>query len=116
VGLAFYRNPVDPDSFDENVHKDRDILAMAAKVKMNVVPGQSREDLATTVSVTLKDGRTVTRRVTEFRGTPTRPLDEAGLKEKFTLMSKRFPRSDMERLYQRLQNLENEPTLEWLTA
>ena len=47
---------------------------------------------------------------------PARPLDEAGLREKFTLMSKRFDRSDMERLYQRLQNLENERTLEWLTA
>jgi 2-methylcitrate dehydratase PrpD len=116
VGLAFYRNPIDPDSFDENVHRDRNILAMAAKVKMNVVPGQKREDLATTVAVTLKDGRTVTRRVTEFRGTPARPLDEPGMREKFMLMSKRFPRADMDRLYQRLQNIENERTLDWLTA
>jgi len=75
--------------------------AMAAKVKMNVVPGQRREDLATTVAVTLKDGRTVTRRVTEFRGTPARPLDEPGMREKFMLMSKRFPCADMDRLYQR---------------
>jgi 2-methylcitrate dehydratase PrpD len=116
VGLAFYRNPIDPDSFDENVHTDRNILAMAAKVKMNVVPGQKREDISTTVAVTLKGGRTVTRRVTEFRGTPARPLDEPGMREKFMLMSKRFPRADMDRLYQRLQNIENERTLDWLTA
>jgi 2-methylcitrate dehydratase PrpD len=116
VGLAFYRNPIDPDSFDENVHTDRNILAMASKVKMTVVPGQRREDLTTTVSVTLKGGRTVTRRVTDFQGTPARPLNEAGMREKFMLMSKRFPRADMDRLYQRLQNLENERTLEWLTA
>ena len=83
---------------------------------MNVVPGQRREDLTTTVSVTLKNGRTVTRRVTDFRGTPARPLDEPGMREKFMLMSKRFPRAAMDRLYQRLQNLENERTLEWLTA
>lgn len=116
VGLAFYRNPIDPDSFDENVHTDRNILAMAAKVKMNVVPGQTRENLATTVSVTLKDGRTVSRRVNDFQGTPARPLDEPGIREKFMLMSKRFPRADMDRLYQRLQNIENERTLDWLTA
>jgi 2-methylcitrate dehydratase PrpD len=116
VGLAFYRNPIDPDSFDENVHRNRDILAMAAKVKMNVVPGQRREDLTTSVAVTLRDGRTVTRRVTDFRGTPARPLDEPGMREKFMLMSKRFPQPAMERLYQRLQNIENERTLEWLTA
>jgi 2-methylcitrate dehydratase PrpD len=116
VGLAFYRNPIDPDSFDENVHTDRNILAMASKVKMTVVPGQRREDLTTTVSVTLKGGRTVTRRVTDFQGTPARPLNEAGMREKFMLMSKRFPRADMDRLYQRLQNIENERTLDWLTA
>src|SRR4029434_10623815 len=112
VGLALYRNPIDPDSFDETVHKDRAILAMAARVKMTVVPAQTRENLATTVSVTLKDGRTVTRRVTDFLGTPARPLDEPALREKFMLMSKRFPRADMDRLYQRLQNLENERTLD----
>src|SRR5262245_59332407 len=116
VALAMYRNPVDPDSFDENVHKDRDILALAAKVKMNTEQGQSRENLTSVVAVTLKGGRTVTRRVTEFMGTPARPLDEAGLREKFLLMSKRFPRAQMERMFERLRTLENERTLEWLTA
>jgi len=116
VALSLYRNPIDPDSFDENVAKDRDILAMAQKVKMLTKDGQSRENLTATVAVTLKDGRTVTRTVTEFRGTPERPLDQAGMREKFTLLSKRFPRAAMDRMFDRLSNIENERNLDWLSV
>jgi hypothetical protein len=57
-----------------------------------------------------------TREASDFMGTPARPLDRAGLREKFLLMSKRFPSADMERLFDRLQNIENEQTLDWLSA
>src|SRR5260221_1870008 len=116
VALSLYRNPIDPDSFDENVMHDPQILAMAARVKMLTAPGQSREDLASTVAVTLKGGRVVTQRVTAFMGAPTRPLDRAGLREKFMLLTKRFPNPDMARLFDRLQSLENEKTLDWISA
>jgi 2-methylcitrate dehydratase PrpD len=116
VALSLYRNPIDPDSFDDDVATDRDILAMAARVKMLTAPGQSRENLTSVVAVTLKDGRTVTRRVENFMGTPERPLDRAGMKEKFMLQTKRFPAAQMERLFDRLQTIENEKTLAWLTV
>jgi 2-methylcitrate dehydratase PrpD len=116
VALSLYRNPIDPDSFDENVMRDPQILAMAARVKMLTAPGQERENLTSVVAVTLKDGRTVTRRVTDFMGTPARPLDRAGLREKFMLLTKEFPRPDMERMFDRLQNIENEKTLDWISA
>jgi 2-methylcitrate dehydratase PrpD len=116
VALSLYRNPIDPDSFDENVMHDAQILAMAKRVKMLTAPGQEREDLTSTVAVTLKDGRTVTQRVTEFSGTPAKPLNRDGLREKFLLLTKRFPHTDMERMFERLQNLENERTLEWIAA
>jgi len=38
------------------------------------------------------------------------------LVEKFMLMSKRFPRAQMERMFDRLQNLENERNFDWLSA
>ena len=116
VALALYRNPIDPDSFDDNVHRDAQILSMAKRVKMTAVPGRSREDLAATVSVTLKNGRTVSREVTEFMGTPARPLDRAGLQEKFLLLTKHVQREKMLRIFDRIQNLENEKTLDWLSV
>mgnify|MGYP003353858698 FL=1 len=83
---------------------------------MPAVPGRARENLAATVSVTLKNGRTVTREVTEFMGTPARPLDRAGMQEKFLLLTKHFPRDKMQRVFDRIQNLENEKTLDWLSV
>ncbi|HXJ03079.1 MAG TPA: MmgE/PrpD family protein [Micropepsaceae bacterium] len=116
VALSLYRNPIDPDSFDDNVQRDSQILAMAARVKMLTEPAQEREDLTSVVAVTLKDGRSFSRKVTEFTGTPARPLNRDGLAEKFLLLTKRFPRADMQRLFDRLQNLENEKTLDWIAV
>jgi 2-methylcitrate dehydratase PrpD len=114
VALSLYRNPIDPQSFDDNVARDPQILAMAARVTMLAADGQSRDNLASTVAVTLKDGRTLSRRVVDFSGTPERPLDRAGLKEKFMLQTKRFPTAQMERLFDRLQDIENERSLDWI--
>jgi 2-methylcitrate dehydratase PrpD len=114
VALALYRNPIDPESFDDNVARDPQIRAMAARVTMAAAEGQPRKNLTSTVAVTLKDGRTLSRRVADFLGTPARPLDTAGLKEKFMLQTKRFPAVQMERLFERLQNIEDERTLDWI--
>jgi 2-methylcitrate dehydratase PrpD len=72
VALSVYRDPRDPRSFDETVVHDPDIRALAKLVTLSIVEGQDRRDFACTVTITLKDGRVLTRRVTEFRGTPQR--------------------------------------------
>jgi hypothetical protein len=38
------------------------------------------------------------------------------MREKFMLLTKRFPNPDMARLFDRLQNLESEKTLDWISA
>jgi 2-methylcitrate dehydratase PrpD len=114
VALALYRNPVDPRSFDENVAHDAAILAMAQRVRMTVTPGQGNGDLASTVKVTLNDGRLFSQHVTAFSGTPERPLDRAGLREKFMLLTRSHAPATMGTLFDRLQNLEAETNLNWL--
>jgi 2-methylcitrate dehydratase PrpD len=116
VALALYRDPIDPHSFDEGVVHDRAILDLASRTKMVVVPGQDRRDLAATVTVRLKDGREVSRRVTSFKGTPERPLDRDGVREKLLLLSARVGRDRMIPLFDRLQNLESEKSLDWLNV
>jgi hypothetical protein len=56
----------------------------------------------------------LSRRVTEFRGTPERPLDQAGLREKFLLLTRHLDRAKMEGLFERLQQIEMEKSLDWL--
>jgi len=116
VALALYRDPVDPRSFDEAVVHDRDILDMSSRVRMPIVPGQDRRDLATTVTVRLKDGREFSRKVTSFKGTPERPLAQSELKEKFLLLAQRIGRDKAEPLFDRLQRIENEKSLDWLNV
>jgi 2-methylcitrate dehydratase PrpD len=116
VALAMYRDPIDPNSFDEAVWKDLQIRALAGRVTMSAAPGQSNLDLATTVTVTLTDGRELSQRVTAFTGTPERPLDRAGLRQKFMLLTKAHPAADMARLFDRLQQIETEADLNWLSV
>lgn len=114
VALAFYRNPVDPRSFDDSAVHDSKILALAQRVTMTAVEGQDNRNMATTVTVTLKDGRTLSQHVTAFMGTPERPLDRSGLLEKYMLLTQEHPRDAMQRIFDRLQTLEAEPHLAWL--
>jgi len=116
VALALYRDPIDPDSFDTNVWKDPQIRAMAQRVTMSAAPGQTNLDLASTVTVTLKDGKVVSDHVTAFTGTPERPLDREGLRHKFMLLTKAHPKAEMARLFDRLQAIETEHDLKWLSV
>jgi len=116
VALALYRDPIDPDSFDANVWKDPQIRAMAQRVAMTAAPGQTNLDLASTVTVTLKNGQVVSEHVTAFTGTPERPLDREGLRHKFMLLTKAHPKAEMARLFDRLQAIETEHDLKWLSV
>ena len=70
--------------------------------------------LAAAVTVTLTDGRALSRSVTEFKGTPQQPLGHDELREKFLLLTRHCPARDMGEMFDRLQNLENEPNLDWI--
>jgi len=116
VALSVYRDPRDPRAFDESAVHDPDIRALAQRVTMAVTQGQASGDLASTLTITLKDGRVLTRRVTGFRGMPEHPLDQAGLREKFMLLTRHLDRTRMEQLFERLQRVEKERDLNWLEA
>ncbi len=86
VALALFRDPRDPASFDESALVDPDIRAMCRRVTVTVADPPTRTAGASIVTVRLKDGRSVTREVEEFNGTPARPLNRAELREKFMML------------------------------
>jgi 2-methylcitrate dehydratase PrpD len=114
VALALHRNPIDPTSFDEASAHDPSILATASLVKITAQPGHGEDDLSSTVTVTLKDGRVLARRVTEFLGSPARPLTGRDLRQKVMLLTQKFPAPQMAALFDRIENLQAEANLEWL--
>jgi 2-methylcitrate dehydratase PrpD len=115
VALSLYRDARDPRSFDDAVVHDRDILDLASRTKMTVAAGQDHRDPTTNVTVRLKDGRELSRRVSSFKGTPAHPLNRAELKDKFLLLTRHLDRGKMEAMFERLQNIENEKSLDWLS-
>ena len=59
-------------------------------------------------TIRLKNGRSVTREVEEFNGTPARPLSQAELKDKFMTLTRTRYGAAAEPIFDRLQGLENE--------
>ena len=116
VALSLYRDARDPRSYDDAVVRDRAILDLASRIKAIRAVDQGRQDTTATVTIRLKDGREVSRRVTSFKGTPDRPLDQAELKEKFMLMTRHLERSRMEAMFERLLHIESEKTLDWVAV
>ncbi len=115
VALAHYKEPRDPRSFSAATFNDRAIRSLARRVTITVSDeAKHGHTLASTVTVTLKDGRALTKRVDDFKGTPDSPLDRAEMREKFLLLTRHCDRGAMERLFERIQNLDDERTLDWM--
>ncbi|HLH98689.1 MAG TPA: MmgE/PrpD family protein [Xanthobacteraceae bacterium] len=115
VALALYRDPRDPASFGEHALNDPAIRSLCRRVTVKPDPSHSGHgDMASTVTILTHDGRELTRRVDAFMGTPARPFDRAAMRQKFLMLTRKLP--DAETVLERLLNLENEKSLEWLGA
>ncbi len=115
VALAHYRNPRDPASFNLKNFNDPGIRALARRVSITVADeARHGHTIASTVTVNLKDGRSLVRKVESFKGTPEQPLDRSEMREKFLLLTKAYDGAAMARLFERLQNIDRERNLDWL--
>jgi 2-methylcitrate dehydratase PrpD len=116
VALALFRDPRDPASFDDSALADAQIRAMCDRVAITVADPPTKVAGASIVTIQLKDGRSFTREVDEFNGTPARPLDRNELRDKFTTLTRIRYDKEAAGLFDRLQNLENETDLGWVGA
>jgi 2-methylcitrate dehydratase PrpD len=115
VALAHYHDARDPRSFNLKTFNDASIRALAARATVSIAEeARHGHTLASTVTVTLNDGRAFTRRVESFKGTPEQPLDRAEMRDKFLLLTRHCDRAAMARLFERLAELESERRLDWL--
>jgi 2-methylcitrate dehydratase PrpD len=87
---------------------------MCQRVAITVADPPTRVAGASIVTVRLKDGRSVTREVEEFDGTPARPLARSELRAKFMMLMGAADAARAAELFERLQNLESETDVSWL--
>jgi 2-methylcitrate dehydratase PrpD len=116
IALALFRDPRDPASFDDSALNNAEIRAMCDRVTITIASPPTIVAGASIVTVLLKDGRSFTREVDEFNGTPARPLDRGELRDKFTTLTRLRYGAEATGLFQRLQDLENETDLGWVGA
>ncbi len=109
LALALCREARDPESWDETALADRQIRALARRVRLVPEPGGEHGGMASTVTITLADGR-------RLEGHAENGMLEQGeLADKFSRLT-RAALGDRAAtaLYDRLQRLEEEKNLDWL--
>jgi 2-methylcitrate dehydratase PrpD len=117
VALTLLSDPTDPRTFRDVDVKDTQIRALAGRVKL--VPwatGRRPTPIASITTVILTDGRELKAMVTDFKGTPDNPLNNEELREKFLMLTRDHNRAAMPRIFGRLQNIEAEKSLEWISV
>ena len=109
VALALYREARDPESWDETALADPQIRALARRVRLVPEPGGEHGGMASTVTITLADGR-------RLEGHAENGMLEQGeLADKFSRLTRAaLGDRDATALYDRLQRLEEEKNLNWL--
>jgi len=86
LATGFVRGGVGLDAFTETAVRDKDVLALAAKVRYVIDPNNPYPNNFTGhIRAVLNDGRVVEERQPHFRGGAQEPLTRADIEEKFAL-------------------------------
>jgi 2-methylcitrate dehydratase PrpD len=117
VALGCYRDPRDPHAFDQSALDDPKIRSLTRRVRFFVSDDPvERTSEVNTVTVNLKNGKTLSRQASGFIGTPKMPATLKDVHEKFSLLTSRCPKAEADELFERMQNLEAERNMDWLAV
>jgi 2-methylcitrate dehydratase PrpD len=109
VALALCREARDPESWDETALTDPQILSLARRVRLVSAPDDGHGAMGSAVTIALADGRCLERRAESGM------LGTGELPDKFQRLTRAaLGESGAKALYERLQRLEDEPSLDWL--
>ena len=109
VALSLYFDPADPESFDEKNLKDKKILAMMRKIRLETDHEieQKGWDRAARVTVEVENKQRHSALVVHFKGTPRNPLSHAEVEEKARTLTRAILSGDqLERLIDAVHKLE----------
>jgi 2-methylcitrate dehydratase PrpD len=110
VALALHREARDPESYDETALRDPQIRALCRRVRLMPEAGAQHTGMGSKVRIALADGR-------RFEGRAENGMLEPGeLDDKFMRLTRRaLGEPDATALFERLQNLEDATSLDWLS-
>ena len=109
VGLSCYFDPADPESFAATKLRDKKILAMMRKVRIEVDHEIEAKgwDRAARLTIKLRDQRTISQLVIHFKGTPLNPMTATEVEDKARQLSRgMLSERRLARLVDTVHNLE----------
>ena len=117
VAVALVGDPRDPRTFRDADVTDPRIRSLCDRIQLVPWAAPARpSSIATATTVNTSDGRVLKAIVADFKGTPDNPLDRAELREKFLMLTRHCSQVAMLSLFERLQCLEDEQSLEWISV
>lgn len=119
VALSLYFDPTDPASFDDSKLKDRRILGMMRRIKLEVDHEIEEKgwDRAARVTVTLAGGKRDSALVIHFKGTPGNPMQPSEVEDKARKLTRGLlPEGKLTRLIEAVRRLERLPDVAALGA
>jgi len=109
VALALCREARNPESWDEAALADPQIRSLARRVRLVREPDDGHGAMGSTVTIVLTDGRRLE------RCAESGMLGPGELPDKFRRLTRAaLGKSGAAALYERLQRIEDEPSLDWL--
>ena len=116
VALAIVADARDPRTFRDADVNNPELLSLMERITLVPWDRQPPSPIASATTVTRRDGTTVTAEVADFKGTPDNPLSASELRDKALLLTRDYDAGAMKSLFDRLLNLEAEPSVEWIRA
>ena len=114
VALAIMADARDPRTFrDANVN-DPELRSLIKRIRLVPWDTPQPTPIACQVAVTLRDGRLLRLEVNDFKGTPDNPLSAVELRDKVLLLTRDHDAKSIAAIFDRLQHIEDEATLEWI--
>lgn len=116
VALAVLSDARDPRTFRDADVTSPDLRALMERIRLVPWDRPAPSPIASETTITMRDGTILTSEVADFPGTPENPLSTPALREKFDLLTRDCKSASLATMFDRLQRLEHEPALDWITV
>ena len=112
--LAIVADARDPRRFRDADVNDQELRSLIARIRLVPWDTPQPTPIASCVTLMMRDGRVCNAEVTDFKGTPDNPLNADELRDKAMLLTRDYDVAAMNSMFNRLQQIEGEASLDWI--
>ena len=114
VALAIAADARDPRTFRDADVNNPELRSLMQRIRLVPWDTPQPSPIASTVTVTMRDGKVLRAEVSDFKGTPDNPLSADELREKVLLLTRDHDTTSVTAMFNRLQHLEDEADVDWI--